>query len=700
MASSESIAAPTVRPPASVSEKATARDRSYRQDIDGLRAIAILSVVLYHASVPFVSGGFTGVDIFFAISGYLIGGHIFSELRSGNFSYLRFYQRRAKRILPAYFFVISFTVIAALFLLSPFEAAMLGRSAFASTLSVSNILFWKTSGYFDTRSEFNPLLMTWSLGVEEQFYVVVPLLMVMVTRIRRTLLLPAIFFVCAVSLAYAMYELGTQPGMVFYTLPPRAWELGLGVALAISQQLWRNFSVRSQIAELGGVIGLALILLPMFLLKVTTPFPGASALPSVVGTVILLAGPGNWVNRSILSLAPLAFIGRISYSLYLWHWPLLALARVVYGAELPPIITAAVVAIAFGAALVSYYFIEQPFRKSTLKPVPLLFRYAVAGVVMLAVCAAIWFSHGLPRRSPELAKMEAAGLELQKDPCLAPYGVETPNLSSACYQVSADRPSVAVWGDSHSAALSPGLRAAAKAEGLGFAQLTKASCPPLEGATRYLPTHVAAAAECLNFNRRVLQLIESNSSIKVVVLAGYWAAPLDKNYRDGWLAVDLANPHRVPSMEESHNEFKRALETTIRSLQGAGKKVIVFEDVPVFGADPLWLVRTSHMPARQALYRWMKFREPEDTGIATPSNVSSSLESERLLRETVADLSQVELIDLKPALCPSPGECLYRESDVLLYNDPQHLSAEGAKYALQKSNFLLLDAAKIGEKLN
>jgi peptidoglycan/LPS O-acetylase OafA/YrhL len=352
-------------------------EKSYRPDIDGLRAIAVLSVVLFHAGVPLDTGGFTGVDIFFAISGYLIGGHIFSELRSGSFSYLRFYQRRAKRILPACYVVILFTIAATMLLLSPFEAAQLGRGAVAATLSVSNILFWKTSSYFDMASELNPLLMTWSLGVEEQFYAVIPLLMVVLFRIRQGLLLPCILVICVVSFGFAVHEVRLFPMVAFYMLPPRAWELGAGVALAVAERGAKQFALSESIGQYVSATGLALILAPIFLLTAATPFPGASALPSVLGAVMLLAGPKSWINARLLSLQPLVFVGRISYSLYLWHWPLLALGRVVYGGHLPGAAAACLVPVAFGAAVLSYYFIEQPFRKSSLAPAPLLIRYAI-----------------------------------------------------------------------------------------------------------------------------------------------------------------------------------------------------------------------------------------------------------------------------------------------------------------------------------
>ena len=210
-------------------------NRSYRPDIDGIRAIAILSVVLYHAGVSKIPGGFTGVDIFFVISGYLIGGHIYSDLLTGSFSYLYFYRLRAKRILPAFYAMLAFAIMAALVLLSPFETWEFSKSAIAATLSASNIYFWRHTNYFDTQNVFNPLLMTWSLGVEEQFYTVIPVLLVLLARIRRNLILPAVLTICVLSFLLSWRELGSHPFAVFYLLGTRAWELGVGVALAIAE---------------------------------------------------------------------------------------------------------------------------------------------------------------------------------------------------------------------------------------------------------------------------------------------------------------------------------------------------------------------------------------------------------------------------------------------------------------------------------
>jgi len=673
--------------------KSNASVNSYRSDIDGLRSLAILSVLLYHSGVSFFSGGFTGVDIFFVISGYLIGGHIFSELRSGRFSFMSFYQRRAKRILPAFYVVLAFTILVSLFLLSPYETNEFGRSAFWSTLSASNILFWKTTGYFDLHSELNPLLMTWSLGVEEQFYAIIPLLLVLLSRVRRSWMLPVILVSCVISFIFSVRELGVHPVMVFYMLPARAWELGIGVGFAVAERE-KRFAFPAAVSQIVSFAGLALVVAPMLLLTLAVPFPGAAALPSVLGTAMLLATPESWIGKHLLSLPPLVFIGRISYSLYLWHWPLLAFGRVVYGGALPGVTTAIAIAMAFAAATLSYYVVEQPFRKSKQAPAPLLLRYAAVSVVVLAACAVLWFSHGIPQRNPELATLEASGLSLIDDPCLDAYGNGKPNLSPRCYESTGNEPTVALWGDSHSAALAPGIRAAATTNGYGFDQVGKASCPPLTGATRFLSEHPMLATECLQFNRNVLALLSSDTRVRVVVLAGFWAAPFHQTLQDGWLVADLKHEREIPSLDTSSKLFEQSLTASIRSLQAAGKEVIVLDDVPIFAVDPLWRVRTTRIAARRNLASWLSLRESSDPGYASPVDAAGSAQTAALLQQTLANLSGVQLVDLKPILCSAPSQCAYRDNDKLLYADPQHLSADGAVYALRNFRLPALPTAR------
>ena len=666
---------------------ASSAERAYRADIDGLRALAILSVVFYHAGPAWLPGGFTGVDVFFVISGYLIGGQIYRELCNGAFSYLRFYQRRAKRILPALYAVLVFTLLAASFLLSPGEFTELAKEAFAATLSASNVWFWATTNYFAGNSELNPLLMTWSLGVEEQFYVVIPLMLVLMAGLRRKWILPATIAVCLLSLAIAASLAARFPMMVFYLLPARAWELGAGVALAVTELNRKSSLLSGALAQIAGFAGLALVLAPMFLLSAHSALPVPPLISSVVGTALSIAVPRCWMNRQLLSLPGLTFIGRISYSWYLWHWPLLAFMHIIGGAHLPAATPALAVATSFAAAVLSWRFIERPFRGSLRAPAPMLMRYGLAAAALLLLYGLVGFSRGVPQRFPALAHMEAVGRALSNDPCLAGLTKNEPSLKPACVGSSPTGQAVALWGDSHSAALAPGFRSAAATQGYAFVQLGKASCPPLIGATHFIPRQPLLAAGCERFNRKALALLQADRNIRVVVLAAAWSAPLNRTWQDGWLVSDPAHESEIPTPEANCRLFVDSLKATLHALQAAGKQVIVVEDVPSFEIDLLWRVRSTRIPARRRLATWLGIQAVTDPGFASPNPNPNFALADSLLRQAATGSPAVPLVDLNPALCSAPAECAYRFGENLLYSDSSHLSNFGALYALR--NFRL-----------
>jgi peptidoglycan/LPS O-acetylase OafA/YrhL len=662
-------------------------DRSYRPDIDGIRAIAILGVVLYHSRVPLFTGGFSGVDIFFVISGCLIGGHIFSELRAGTFSYFRFYQRRIKRILPAFYVVLVFIVLAGLIVLSPIELRQLGRGSVAATVCASNIYFWLKNNYFATPSQLDPLLMTWSLGVEEQFYAVVPLLMILLFRIRRGLVLPAIAGICILSFLVACFALEKYPMLVFYLLPARAWELGVGVALGIGALSWKQNSFGPRLTQAVSLSGLALMLAPIFLLHTGSPFPGLAALPSVVGAALVLAVPTSWINRRLLSVPGLVFIGKISYSWYLWHWPLLAYLRIVSGQSPPAVGILITVVVSFIVAVLSFHFIEQPLRQSTRRPVPLLIGYAAVSCALLIMCATLWLSRGFPQRYPALARVEAKENVQHSEPCLADYGIDKPRLSPQCYDPESSRPVIALLGDSHAAALAPALRSVADAQGYGFAQIAKVGCLPLDGAARYLTQHPLHASECLRFNREVLELVERDPHIQVVVLSGAWPACLHRNWANGWLVSDTARQRELPTFDATKKLFVDSLTELIRSLEANRKQVIVFDDMPSFDFDPLEKFRMSSIPARRALANWLGNSDTVDSGFAPPADLAGDSFiaplATSLLQQTLARAPKATLVDLKAKLCNAHGNCIYRNETQLFYVDESHVSPSGALYALR-----------------
>ena len=358
----------------------------YRPEIDGLRAFAVLPVILFHAGFSAFGGGFVGVDVFFVISGYLITSILLRELEEGGFSLLQFYERRARRILPALFFVTAVTVPMAWVLMTPPLFQDFAQSVFAVALFASNFFFvWDKAGYFATDVELVPLLHTWSLAVEEQFYIVFPLLLAAIWGLGRRRI-GLIFIVLALaSLALAEWGWRNAPVMNFYLAPFRAWELLAGAlcALYLSQNPIRT-------SNIGGLIGLALLLGGVFLYDHHTPFPSVYALMPVVGTVliILCAGPQSWAGR-ILALKPIIWIGLLSYSAYLWHQPLFAFVRMIWITPPPEVVMLGLCLVSFGLAFFTWRFVEQPFRVSTSRPPVMASRTAIfatslAGLAILA----------------------------------------------------------------------------------------------------------------------------------------------------------------------------------------------------------------------------------------------------------------------------------------------------------------------------
>jgi peptidoglycan/LPS O-acetylase OafA/YrhL len=654
---------------------------TYRKDIDGLRAIAILSVVLYHAGVPWLRGGFTGVDIFFVISGYLIGGHIFSDMRQGEFSFARFYQRRIKRILPAFYVVLCFTLAAALLLLSPKELVDASKSAIAALFSASNIYFLRYSNYFQASSEFNPLLMTWSLAVEEQFYLVIPLVMLAVAHVRRGFMLPVIAAICILSFLFAWHTVLVAPDKAFYLLPSRAWELGAGVAWAVAEATLNRKLVPARWMQAASIFGVFAMLAPIFFLRSTMPFPGPNAVATVLGTALVIGCPSSWFNRSILSLPWLVFIGKISYSWYLWHWPLMAFLRVASGGPLPPWASAVAIAASFALAVLSYYIVEQPFRASRLAPAPLFLRYACVGLAMTAALTFVWKDHGLPTRFPAMSQEQVE----QSSSCMVDYGRSTPDLSPQCFLSNDRTPSMALWGDSHSAALAPALRAQAASRGYHFVQFSKSSCLPLAGIAKYAPQHPSVVGECVQFNQAVLKLIAADAGIHTVMLAARWSDPFLDGNIEPLLSPGPAGPRQRPAASAMAGLFADALAKNIAALQAMGKRVVLIEDVPNFDFDPLCALRAGYIPARRLLASWIT-RDNHAPGMAPASFADAVERSDQALENTRARFQDVDLINLRPTLCDGNGLCTYMQSGRLLYSDEQHLTAYGAFYALRGVN--------------
>jgi peptidoglycan/LPS O-acetylase OafA/YrhL len=574
-------------------------------------------------------------------------------------------------------------ILVALLLLSPSEVRDFAKSALTATLSASNIYFWRYTNYFQGPSELNPMLMTWSLGVEEQFYAVIPFVMVVLARIRRSLVLPVILTFCILSSLLAWRALPRQPLFVFYMLPARAWELGVGVALAVAELNRKRALLSTPLANVASIAGMVLMLAPLALLKPDSQFFGTVALPTVLGTAFVIAAASSWNNCRLLSFPPLVFIGKISYSWYLWHWPVLAILRIIVQNSLPPAAAATAVALSLGIAITSYYFIEQPFRKSTRAPAPLLLRYALLSTVFLAASGVLWRTDGLPQRYPDLSQLENEKRELETDPCSNAINYGNPNFASPCYPAAGNRPAVALWGDSHGAALAPALRTFANSAGYDFAQLTMGACRPESDPDPARGPIVPETAACSHFNHHVLDRLQQDQHIRIVIVADAWShMDIQPSSLDESTAAD-AGRIGVHTVDEAQDTTMQFLQTSIRSLQAYGKHVIVMDDVPSFYPNPYAQFWTDRVPLRRRLAAWLGVPKAGDVVPPSPLAAPYYAQASALLHRSIASLPGVTLVDLKHSLCNQAGECAIRKDGRLLYLDYQHLSPEGARIALQ-----------------
>ncbi len=495
----------------------------YRADVDGLRAIAVIAVVVYHAFPGALRAGFTGVDVFFVISGYLISSLIWRGLADGKFSLLTFYGRRVLRLFPALLVVLAACLVAGWWLLAPGGYERLGRDTAAAAVYLSNFVFWRESGYFAPAASARPLTHLWSLAVEEQFYVLYPWLLIATFRRRRATVV-LLLSLLAGSFAVSVVILRIDPAQAFYLLPSRFWELLAGGLLAYAQiNVWKQPSRR--VANVVSLCGLALLPLA-FLRPHSSDFPGWWALAPVAAAVLLVGGgPEAMLNRLVLARRPLVFVGRISYPLYLWHFPMLSFARARYG-TLSTGAALVVVALSFVLAYLTFQFIEVPLRshvrRVSWKPVPVLI------VLMLALGGGglvVDESGGAPSRLPLLMR-KLTGFTYDYKPvyregtCFLRNDQDATAFTSSCVEPGT-KPLLFLWGDSHAADLYPGLKALETSRRFRIAEFTASSCPPF---VHYSPPN---RPFCEALNQAVIQKLRALHP-REVLLSAAWERYNDK----------------------------------------------------------------------------------------------------------------------------------------------------------------------------
>jgi peptidoglycan/LPS O-acetylase OafA/YrhL len=641
---------------------------AWRADIDGLRALAVVSVIAFHAGLGGVTGGYVGVDVFFVISGYLIAGNIYAAVERGQFTLAGFYERRIRRIQPALIAMLAVCAVVFAAFLTPVDYKSFAQSVGASLTFCSNLFFYAKSGYFDGGSETKPLLHTWSLAVEEQYYLAFPLLVAALHRVlpRRTTL--AIALLALLSLAFSMVQVRANPDAAFYLPFSRAWELLAGAWLARGALPAPRGAALRQACAFAGLLA---IVVPVMLYTPATRFPGESALLPCLGALLLIhAGSGGpSVAGGWLSSAPAAFIGRISYSLYLWHWPLLVALRYLLFRELQgPLELGLYAAAAVALAWASWRWVEQPFRTRGAGPLPArahVFRAtaAITGAG-LAFAFVVQADQGFPARFQQPARGYAqAALDTnpQRQRCdrLPPERIVA-GQACALGAAGPDAPSFVLIGDSFGDAAAPGIDASARALGRKGLSLTHSGCFLLLGARQDNPA-------CARFMDAATAYVQAHPSVHDVLLVGRWTSALlgdrfGQSPTPHWFVQDAQSTER--SVDENRRVFERSLDRLLVALDGRHVAVVAYipeqrYDVP----RALALSATFGRPAQPAL------------------PVAMHEQRQEALRDTFERLRArhpFDVVDVGRALC-GPQVCDVLRGGVPLYADDNHLSTHGAE---------------------
>jgi peptidoglycan/LPS O-acetylase OafA/YrhL len=642
---------------------------TYRRDIDGLRAIAVLAVAFEHARIPGFGGGFVGVDVFFVISGYLITQILTREIEQGSFSLLGFYERRIRRIFPALFAVLLVSLAIGCWLLLPHDLAQLARSAVATTFFSANFFYFAQAGYFDDTSWSKPLLHTWSLAVEEQFYIVFPgLLLFARRRLGGRYFAPTL---ATVLVSFILCAVGTQNyrEAAFYLAPMRAWELGLGCLVAVGAE---RAVLRGTARELAALLGLALIAYSIFHYSERTHFPGFTTIPPVAGAALILwAGiDGSTSVGRALSAGPAVFVGLISYSLYLWHWPLLVYATYFVLRPLTPLEASGVLVVSAALATASWRFVERPFRgsRSSIRTRPLFAAAAALSAATAALGVGISASGGLPQRVDEKvsryvetrAERDSLTARCSRDestPSHAPFTRELGDSRAA-------DPSFVVWGDSHACMFSEEIGSLAERDGRRGYFAWGGGCPPM-----ILGPEASARDGCEAASERVLAAVNGDPKLADIVLIARWAYYFDG---DGYGHEQAPAAWPVSLGDGDGSEARaaalaRALDRTVARLVSAKKRVWIVGPVPEVGWD------VPSVLARASLHGWKIDIDPRATEFfARQRSVLEAL-------ERLAALPGVHVLYPHPRLC---GEttCEVERDGTALYSDDDHVSRAGAEW--------------------
>lgn len=675
----------------------------YRPDIDGLRAVAILSVVIFHAFPTRLQGGFVGVDIFFVISGFLISTIIFRSMQRGDFSFMEFYAHRVKRIFPALIVVLLTSYIFGWFALLPEEFKQLGKHIAAGAGFVQNLVLWQEAGYFDTASELKPLMHLWSLAIEEQFYLIYPLMIWAVWRFRLNVLTLVLIF-GGVSFSLNIYDIGVDAVKTFFVPQTRFWELLAGSVLAYLQFFKRipfaDWMKRgffhplifrhpplgvcrdAVLNDVLSFLGSALIVFAIFSVNKGELFPGWWALAPVGGAFLLiLAGPEAWINRKILTNRLMVFVGLISYPLYLWHWPILSYAHILES-ELPSReIRIVAVALSFFLAWLTYWMIEKPVRfgrKTWIKTATLCTLTTAIGFIGYNT----YQRDGSPFRLHEFLKNNSqfdwTGNAIN-DECKHAY----PDIVLADYCIKSKPldPTVVVIGDSHSNSLYPGLAQLSKNNTSVILNLAHSACLPFFDVASHPKDQNDVCSAYMN---KALQFVENSPTVRTVVLASRWPlAVLGSGYHEG--NGPVYNNRQLalisnPEISDFGKVFEIGMRSTLAKLSNKNKEIIFVLSVPELGFTP-----RSCLDSRP-LRITSRIKNP--CAVSREEFDKRNKQYRTIALDVLKDFPSVKVADPMDLFCDNQF-CWALKDGKMMYRDDDHLSKQGSLFMADKILSLL-----------
>jgi len=617
----------------------------YRPELDGLRAIAVGSVLLCHLGIKTFSGGYVGVDVFFVLSGFLISQIIAADLRDGTFSIANFYERRIRRIVPALIFVCAVCTLAAIAILLPSELETYARSLLATVFSVSNIWFAHQTSYFDPAAATQPLLHTWSLGVEEQFYIFFPLLLWAAFRSGQRRVALCVWGLLTVSLVLSIVLTPSYPRSSYFLIHCRMWELLTGAVIALglvpaSEKPWQR--------EVAAWVGIAAVAFAVFMFSEKTLFPGYAALLPCVGTALVIWAGGQTQIARMLSIRPMIFVGLISYSLYLWHWPLIVFAKLILVQPLTPLQQVVISAAAFGLSVLSWRFIETPFRRrrGSVGAARKVFAVGGGSLGALAACAvAIVLLQGLPNRFPaDVLRIEAASLDASPKRIACHFdGSLAGDFAKSCVLGASVEPATIVYGDSHGAEFSVALADLARSRGESVRELTASGCPPSLGFT--YPNR----PECPAYNAKIVKRLASLPPKTIVIAA-----------------------NSVAWTDEYEKEYLSGLRATLHALTAAGHRVILMGQVPP---------HPNQLPVPATLARKAMLGQKPGDYLFHPD--MQKLQDIDAKLQSIAASENARFASISSILCDD-GRCKADIDGQVLYFDDGHLTVSGARLVAAK----------------